>query len=364
MDYFVGDRLCIGGVIYNIVGKIRYKNLQDDENWTEYRLLDPSRHEKWLSVDSVFREYSISWVSPRADRSAYHLVDSGVECAIGCWGSVDVDQGEKASFEEYEDITEEKIISVEYWEDEVEVCEGYYIEESDIQLVSQVPNRTDGPSKGDASSQIGKVIGVVFAFYAICIMVPMIIAGIAAVFSLSTPKIARYLEKNTFFTYVTSITGEDKQKADVYKSSLDLDTTARKIIDELEGNTEDVQQNTEDGDESIAILTRNEYCLVYLSEQEDEVLVQVSNRKYAYTTDKEMYHAHRTTSRYYRRYYYSKGYTKDYSKYKKTSSSYDAYSDTSVGSSAGDTYNSYSNSVRQASQAARASSGGGTSSGK
>ena len=42
----------------------------------------------------------------------------------------------------------------------------------------------------------------------------------------------------------------------MYKSLLSLDLTAKNIISGIDGKTESVQQNTEDGDTSIAILTK------------------------------------------------------------------------------------------------------------
>ena len=178
-----------------------------------------------------------------------------------------------------------------------------------------------------------------------------------------TTTISKYLKKSEQYDYVTSITGNDKQKADVYHSPYDLDATVRDIIDAIDGNTLDVQQNTEDDDTSVAILTSKEYCLVYISEDE-QVLVQISSRKYAYGTDSDPYHSRAGTSRYYRRYYYSRGYGSDSGRYKGNSTPYSTYDDTTLDKNYSDSYDSYSRSVRQSSARSRSSSGGGTSSGK
>lgn len=187
--------------------------------------------------------------------------------------------------------------------------------------------------------------------------------GLAAAFS-GKNYITSYLKKNTtIFTYETSITGNNKQKADVYRSAYDLDTTVKSILSGIQGKTEDVQQNTEDGDNSVAILTKDEYCLVYESE-DDEVLVQVSSRKYAYTTDKAPYHAHSYTHHYYRRYYYSRGYQNDSGSFGKYTSPYSSYDGDTLTKNNVDIYDTYSSNIRQSSVNRRSSSGGGLSSGK
>ena len=190
---------------------------------------------------------------------------------------------------------------------------------------------------------------------------------ISMIKNLSGPaKIDKELSKSTLFTYVSSITGTGKEKANIYRASevYTIDDTFQWIIQTIEGETEDVQKNTEDGDDSIAILTKKEYCLIYKSE-EGHILVQVSPRKFNYTTDSDVYHARRGARRYYRRYYYSRGLAYDNVRYKKSNSAYSSFDDTSLGTnSSTDSYQSYSNSIRQQAIARRASEGGGLSSGK
>ena len=80
---------------------------------------------------------------------------------------------------------------------------------------------------------------------------------------------------------MTSITGSGKEA--MYTARL-LQWTCEHFC-AIEGDVTDVQQNTEGDDKSIAILTEDgQYRLVYTSE-DNEVLVQVSSRKFAYTSD-------------------------------------------------------------------------------
>lgn len=380
MEFSVGDILQADGDIYEIIGKIRYRKIEDNLYWTEYCMRSrPSGKERWLSIDVVNNEYSICQFARNPSMGGYHQVDSGTEEVVGVWGKVDVSIGDKATFYEYEDVTEEKIISHEVWDDEQEYCTGYYLDSDEIVKTSNAAgsssavgnNSSMGFSQNTYSGggsnyrpasnpKKGSVVKTVLA-----IMIPILIAWglITAYANKDKNAIAKFLENSINYSYVTSITGNEEQKADVYKSSLSLDSTAKNIINAINGKTENVQQNTEDGDDSIAILTKHEYCLIYTSE-ENEVLVQISSRKYAYVSDHRPYRCHHHTYRYYRRYYYSRGYTSDYSSYKKYNTSYKDYSDTTIDSNSSDTYSGYASSVRQSSTSTRTSSGGGLSSGK
>lgn len=366
MRFSVGDVIAIKGEQFNIVGKITYRNKVDGCIWDEYRMFTlGTKVEKWLSVDDHFKEYSISMPAEQNfPKERYHEVDRGVEVVVGHMGSVDVDTGEQASFVEYEDATEEYIYSEERWSDGVERSKGIYLDENEIRLIShdekaEKKYRTSGMS----SDSVGTIMGIV----AVCVI--FLWSGVASCWdSWFPPKIAKFLEKSPAFTYETSITGAKNQKADVYSTTYDLDMATRMILQQINGNTEYVQQNDEADDDSVAILTKKEYCLVYTSE-EGKTMVQISGRKFAYTTDEEPWHSRVSTRRYYRRYYYWRGYQSDARRYKKYSSPYSSYGNSEdakkgLGSDYGDTYSNYSASVRQSSLSSRESSGGGTSYGK
>lgn len=366
MEYSVGDTLLVDGKVYQIIGKIHYKNLSDNCCWFEYRMesKEAPQYERWLSYDSVYKEYSISQVVSNVSTAGYHEVDSGEEEVIGAWGNVDVAVGDRARFREYEDQTEEKIISTEFWDDYgEETSVGYYLDLDEIRIYDgDEPYNGSGIQEnfrkgGNAKNMTSIIIWMLFI--SLFVIFELADSGI----SFQSHSIAKYLKKSVNYTYVTSITGSQKQDADVYRTSLDLDTAVKDIINGIEGDTQDVQQNTEDGDNSVAILTDKEYCLVYVSE-ENETLVQISSRKYAYTNDNTPYHARAHTHRYYRRYYYSKGYYSDAGSYRKYTSPYSTFDDTTVNSSYNDVYSGYASSIRQASVNSRTSSGGGISSGK
>ena len=83
----------------------------------------------------VYNEYSVSRVVSNASLDGYHEVDSGTEVVTGKFGQVDVDVMERAVFHEYEDSTEEMIISIERWEDGEEISAGYYLDADDIRCL-------------------------------------------------------------------------------------------------------------------------------------------------------------------------------------------------------------------------------------
>ncbi len=357
MRFNIGDILNVDGEEYHVIGRITYKNTEAGMHWDEYRLrpLEGSI-ESWLSVDETFDEYSVSTkASIGTSTAGYHLVDQGTEVVVSREGNVDVDPGDRAQFFEYEDSTEEKTISREVWDDETEVSTGYYLDRDEFFFV-----RHDSEFKEYGTGCSSGFTIIVCAIIALMIILPDI--GNLIHF---TPSMRKVMDKDSRFSYVTSITGQDRQKARVYSvgSNYTAGDAARWIIDGIEGDTEVVQQDEEEENGSIGILTKKEYCLVYTAE-DGRVLAQVSSRKYAYTNDDTPYHSTSHAHRYYRRFYYSGGYSSDKGKYKSSSSPYSSYDGDTISFSSSDTYSSYSSSVRQTSIYSRSSSGGGLSGGK
>lgn len=357
MKFQLGDIICADGEQYRVAGRITYQNMTDHCDWDEYRLLNTDTgEERWLSIDDTYQEYSI-WKMERfcPDLSGYHQSDQGMEVVVSYeGGGLDVDRGERANFVEYEDPTEELLISQEQWSDGMEYASGCYLDEDEIWLVRSDPGFK---AKQNAKGYLAIVI-MILAF-----LIPSLGGLLEGVDFHITPTVQKYVGKTNHYTYVTSITGNEKQKAKVYSSDLTLDMTAKDIIAGIEGNTEYVQKDDEETEGAIAILTPKEYCLIYQS-LEGQVLVQISSRKYAYTTDDDPYHSTQLTRRYYRRFYRSTGYSGDSASYHNYSSPYSSYDGESFSYSSGNSYESYSSSIRQSSIEARQSSGGGLSSGK
>lgn len=358
MDYRVGTLLNINGLDAKVIGFIQYENPQDGgKDWTEYRL-KTNKGECWLSCDEIYQEYSISWPANQVRGQIgpeWHKVDEGTQVVRRYGGDVDVDQGETANFIEYEDESEDHTLSVEMWNDGTEYSKGEYIEKSDIRETG-----FEKPSSNNASFKLMMWMVVITVF--ICLFGPAISS------STGGREMSKYLKGSSYFVYETSITGNEKQEATVYRydySPATTDDVAMRIIDGIEGKTESVTQKDDVTDAEIAILTKKEYCLVYHPEGEDgTVFVQISDRKYNYTSDNEPYKSSQTVSRWYRSHYYSSGYAKDATTYKKSTSAYTMYDGDTIHNIGNGYFDSYSNSVRQASINNRSSDGGGLSSGK
>ncbi|MBQ9984067.1 MAG: DUF4178 domain-containing protein [Lachnospiraceae bacterium] len=365
MFYRVGTLLNINGMDGKVIGYIRYRNPDDgNKSWTEYRLRT-SRGECWLSCDEEYNEYSISW--PANDVRGqigpeWHKVDEGTQVVQSSGGDVDVDPGERASFVEYEDATEDHTLSVEIWSDGTEFSKGEYIEQSSIIEKGYEASRDRG-----SDNRVSKLVGIMVVFMVVCSMGSSLLSALFSGGIGSTPKISDYLGNSSSYVYETSITGNEQQQAMVYKyyTSSTTDTVAMDIIQGVDGATESVTQNNDTADAEIGILTTNEYCLVYHPEDDkDVVYVQVSDRKYNYTSDHSPYRSSSSTTSWYRSHYYSSGYSSDASSYSSTPSAYSMYNGSTIHNIGNGYFDSYSSSIRQSSVNNRSSSGGGLSSGK
>lgn len=368
MGYQIGTLLRINNLDAKVIGFIQYENLQDPgKEWTEYRLWT-KQGEKWLSCDEHYQEYSIS--SPANTIRGqigpeWHKVDEGTQIVRRYGGDVDVDPGERASFIEYEDETEEQTLSVEIWSDGTEYSTGCYVEQSDIQVVG-----FEKPTQISNNSNAAKATLA-------CVVIFLLISFLSSIFSnINTARndsvaISQYLESSPNFTYETSITGSENQKATVYTYNTGAsgyaitDDVAKQIIDGIDGNTESVTQKDDEGNAEIAILTNSEYCLIYHPEDDaDQVFVQISDRKYNYTSDNAPYRSSTADTRWYRSHYYSSGYSADSGSFSSTPSAYSMYTGDTIHNIGNGYFDSYSSSVRQSSINNRSSSGGGLSSGK
>ena len=362
MFYRVGTLLNIKGRPGKVIGYIQYENPQDSNKaWTEYRI-KTSDGEAWLSCDEIYDEYSISWpannVSGRIGPE-WHKVDEGKQVIRRAEGDVDVDPGESAHFMEYEDVSEEHTLSVEVWEDGSEFSRGEYIEKSDI-----VETGYEQPSTEDGNSSIwsGLVTAGIF-----CIAFFVALTGNGGLSLGINKNISKYLKGSEKYVFETSLSGNENQKATVYAyhTLATTDDVAKDIIQGIAGYTESVTQKDDKNNQEIAILTKKEYCLVYHPENEEQkVYVQVSGRKYNYTSDNAPYRISDAGTLWYRNHYYSSGYPSDSSSYKGTPSAYSMYNGTTIHNIGNGYFDSYSSSIRQSSINSRRSSNGGLSSGK
>lgn len=359
------QHLIVDGTEYYVTGGMEFHNRSDGSRWTEYCIRTvKGNQEKWLSIDNIYQEYAIYTTCGYSDkfspegmsRNGYYQADSGdAVVTSNYFGNVDVENGDRVHYIEYEDRTEEQILAVEQWEDETEYATGYYLDRDEIVPIGESVSADSGNYDDKPKRKgIGWLIWVIAILaVAIGVIFPQIQGN----------KIAKYLKSSADFTYETSITSDinSKEKADVYRTDLTIEEAAKRIIQAIEGDTEEVQESDED--DSVAILTKKEYCLVYADEDGD-TLVQISDRAYVYQSTNSPYRSSHHTRSYYRRFYYSRGYDSDRDKYGNRTSGYEDYDGAYVSTDYTDTYRSYSSSVRQSSINSRSSSSGGIGFGK
>ena len=371
--YFnVGDTIKADGSDYIVEGLIVFINEADNLKWTEYKIRQlSSRKVKWLSVDNDYEEYAIytqagskkGFSESEILSKGFKEADFGKANVISFAGNVDVENGDWVRYREFEDISEENIISIEEWEDETEYSTGYYLDENEITKVASANNNASYGNKNNFNNKESNGVFKRFlAFILILMLFPVVVFLVPKIF-INKDKIADYLSSSGLFTYTTSITSDlnNNEKADVYSTALSVEEAAKSVIDCVNGDVEDIQENAEDG--TVGIMTKYEYCLVY-TDTENQTLAQISQRSYVYSSTNNPYRSTNTTARYFRRHYYTIGYSSDSSRYKKYTSGYDNYDDGYIDTDSNNKYKTYSNSVRQSSVNSRTSSGGGTSSGK
>ena len=371
--YFnVGDTIKADGSDYIVEGLIVFINEADNLKWTEYKIRQlSSRKVKWLSIDNDYEEYAIytqagskkGFSESEILSKGFKEADFGKANVISFAGNVDVENGDWVRYREFEDISEENIISIEEWEDETEYSTGYYLDENEITKVASANNNASYGNKNNFNNKESNGVFKRFlAFILILMLFPVVVFLVPKIF-INKDKIADYLSSSGLFTYTTSITSDlnNNEKADVYSTALSVEEAAKSVIDCVNGDVEDIQENAEDG--TVGIMTKYEYCLVY-TDTENQTLAQISQRSYVYSSTNNPYRSTNTTARYFRRHYYTIGYSSDSSRYKKYTSGYDNYDDGYIDTDSNNKYKTYSNSVRQSSVNSRTSSGGGTSSGK
>ena len=311
--YFnVGDTIKADGSDYIVEGLIVFINEADNLKWTEYKIRQlSSRKVKWLSIDNDYEEYAIytqagskkGFSESEILSKGFKEADFGKANVISFAGNVDVENGDWVRYREFEDISEENIISIEEWEDETEYSTGYYLDENEITKVASGNNNASYGNKNNFNNKESNGVFKRFlAFILILMLFPVAGFLVPKIFT-NKNEIADYLSSSGLFTYTTSITSDlnNDEKADVYSTSLSVEEAAKSVIDCVNGEVEDIQENAEDG--TVGIMTKYEYCLVY-TDTENQTLAQISQRSYVYSSTNNPYRSTNTTARYFRRHYF------------------------------------------------------------
>ncbi len=345
------DIIVINHQEYLVAGFIKYQNNYSNGHtcfWYDYKLklVEDAFKEAWMSITKgEENEFCLSYMTndnvPPFDSK---LIEEGEQVVLECSGDVDVEVGDRAYFKEYEDEEGDNSFSIESWNDEVEYSVGVYYDADEAtpqnsnSYASFQSNPKEQPKKSSKKGcLIAAIIGIVALFFGWC--------G-----SENKTPLHDYIKASPVFSHVAQIGKEDK-KADVYKSDYTIDQTAKFLIAAIDGNSIDVTQNTDSLDNSIGFITDNEYCLIYNPEEDStKVLVQISDREFACSSEEEPYHASHHTRHFYHCHYYSFGFFTDRSRYSTHSSHYSNYNGP-VMSKTANSYNNYSSQYRATSSA-------------
>lgn len=371
----VGNNIRLNADKFTVDGYIVFKD-SDGTKWVEYKLKAKGGFKVlWLSVDKLNDEYAVysqegystEFLEENIIANGYKEVDNSSAKVVDYRGNVDVDLGEKVFYKEYEDSTEELLISVENWDGEQEFSKGYYIDKNDIEKLNSEFSNKYGVSIFDDKNEYSRSnwhgVNKGAAAGAVLAVIVAVVALIGYVLNIEDKSLSNYIKSNSNFKYETSITSDlnSKKKADVYSSYGTVEYVSKSIIEGVKGKIEDIQENTEDG--TVVIMTKDEMALIYLSD-DSITFIQVSSREYIYSSRNSIYRGSSRINSYYRRYYYNRGYSKDKSRYKDSTSGYSDYNDNTFTPNDSNRYKTYSDSIRQSSISTRSSSGGGISSGK
>ncbi len=426
MDKFTtGTVLIVDDVELLVIGSVTYRPKEPPHHeWIEYRLLSTEKKEYWLSIDEYNEEYSVSWPTELHNGQVdhkWHKVDEGIEIVVETKGDVDAYLGEEAEYIEYEDITEEEILSVEIWRCGTEVSKGYYLDSDEI-----IKNGYKGIRSREKFYNKEGITLRTIAQYFLAFLITMlffdpyllysvidlgdetyeVLSSISTTVEANAVRSANdHFKNSNDYKYLTSISGNQNQKADVYQALISDQSPKIEKLQALEKNLKEANQltakqaniktdvvidylvkdliitlnatgnellkpevvtaNKDENGLTVGLLTGREYCLFYHPEDEsNKVYVQVSRREFNYSTDVKPYHASRSTHNWYLAHYFSTAFQSDAVRLSSVPSAYNLYNGPIVKDLGNGYYDVYSSDIRQSSIMNRDSSSGGINKGK
>ena len=385
--YSIGTRIQIGVNEYRVDGWIGYRDADDGSTWDEY-LLRSKNGESWLTCEPGKPMELSAESKSRNIPEGFTLVESGKQICTGSKGPVDTDPGESARYEDYSDGAGHTF-TIEYWGVQTEYSNGIMVDPEDFSVLSE-GKTSDVPPRPDFSSMSAE--GLWERYGRIISMIIGVVLVLGSTFACSgyssdiyKTAVKSYIDGNTeLYKPVTYVSGLHDNKAYVYSSTASVNETAMAIIKSQDGNFEKVQSS--DAGDSVAMLSSNEYCLVYKASSEDAAdsqeqdgarsespetaiedgttLVEVASRAYAFENDSAPYHTSRLNYLFWRNFYWSFGYSKDKDRYTNIASPYTNNGGETIAANPSDAYSGYSSSIRETSVSNRSRTGGGLSFGK
>ena len=141
-------------------------------------------------------------------------------------------------------------------------------------------------------------------------------------YSTNPPAQVQHDERFVYETYIEADLN-NQYKADIYVAkNLTIEQVKDIIIERIKSPIESIDTNIEDG--SVAIVTERYYIMIYKSD-DNETLVQVSEREYVYNSRNHLYHSPLYARSFYRDYYYYKCYKNDHNRFGSTKNAFNDF---------------------------------------
>ena len=153
MEFDCWTGILVEGKPYTIVEKIRYKEKDSDDRWTEYGLVAEGEEKRlWLTVEGDNLSCTLSRTVHRSTApQGYGLRDKGEQIVTGVWGDTDASVGDTASYRQYRHVDGKRFFFIESWKGGAQdAAEGHSVKPSDIRLDPEVSETRVGAMKWSA----------------------------------------------------------------------------------------------------------------------------------------------------------------------------------------------------------------------
>ena len=296
MFFRTNSKLKIDDDNYRVIGVTTFSNMNTKEKWAEYILEDLNNNKVcWLEVNEDYKEYILFQnreffreIDPNELFSNNFIVySSGTAEVVINTGLSNRSNGDEIKYRRFQNEFIGKVIEYKEWNDEEEYSIGEFINENRISAsTNSVKTDFDGLKDEDGMYDNIYELNVVensdeerfrktsYSIFTICLVLILVFLGIKFIGVTKGDTLDNVVRFDENFTYKTSLS-DGNNLANVYRSSETLERTKNIILNNASVNykNKDIETGT------IVLMNDKEICIIYTSSLE-EVLIQVSSRKY------------------------------------------------------------------------------------
>ncbi|WP_425447196.1 DUF4178 domain-containing protein [Dethiothermospora halolimnae] len=138
----VGDIVSIEDVDYEVKGVMKLND--SGWKWTEYKIKD-ARQTYWLSVEEddeieISLSHKVTAITTEPPKKyeyegvTYYMQEGSEAVVEDVSGKINVSKGDRVDYYEYSDSDDEKLLSIEIWDGQVEMSKGRWIETFEIEI--------------------------------------------------------------------------------------------------------------------------------------------------------------------------------------------------------------------------------------